>query len=69
MRERSDQSGQVGYTAGMDITLVVLAIVVALVAIDGIARLDERKPRRVREDQTAVTTQKIVVDLSGRDRD
>lgn len=66
------------YIDGMDITLVVLAIVVALVAIDGVGRafsavpggrLDERKPKRRLEDQAAVTTQKIVVDLSGRDRD
>jgi hypothetical protein len=63
----------------MDVTLVVLAIVVALVAIDGIARqesrsiggrLDERKSRPdVSEDAVSITTPKIVVDLTGRDRD
>jgi hypothetical protein len=50
--------------------LVVLAIVVALVAVDAIGRLDERGRRPDREpsaaDPTAVTTQKIVVDLSNR---
>jgi len=60
--------------------LVVLAIVVALVAIDGIARqesrfpggrLDERRAARRLGDveATPVTTEKIVVDLTGRDRD
>jgi hypothetical protein len=55
------------------VVLVVLAIVVALVAIDAIAKLDERAARR-REaaDKTApkddglITTQKIVIDLSRR---
>jgi hypothetical protein len=59
------------YTAFMEAAvLVVLAIVVALVAIDAIGRLDERGPRTVREsapaDPSVVTTQKIVVDLSNR---
>ena len=46
---------------------VILAIVVALVAIDAIGRLDERRPRkRPPRDETAITTQKIVVDLSKR---
>jgi hypothetical protein len=63
----------VGYTDGMDVTLVVLAIVVALVAIDAIGRLDERKGRcvdaRIEGDAASITTQKIIVDLTGRDRD
>lgn len=45
---------------------VILAIVVALVAIDAIGRLDERRPRKPPRDETAITTQKIVVDLSKR---
>lgn len=59
-----------GYTDGMDSTLVVLAIVVALVAIDAIGRLDARRPEsRDAEEATSITTQKIVVDMTGRDRD
>lgn len=56
------------YTEGMEtVTLVVLAIVIALVAVDAIARLDERAPRRrERRDETVISTQKIVVDLSKR---
>ncbi|MBA2543583.1 MAG: hypothetical protein H0V17_28335 [Deltaproteobacteria bacterium] len=56
----------------MDVTLVVLAIVVVLVAIDAIGRLDERRhrnPSDVAGDAVSITTQKIVVDLTGRDRD
>lgn len=46
---------------------VVLAIVVALVAIDAIGRLDERRPRKQPpRDETGISTQKIVVDLSKR---
>ena len=50
------------------VVLLVLAIVVAVVAIDAIARLDERRPRRreVPRDDTAVSTQKIIVDLTKR---
>lgn len=60
----------ISYTPGMDVALVVLAIVVALVAIDAIGRLDERKPRPpVRDSDPGITTQKIVVDLSRRDRE
>ncbi|HUS31355.1 MAG TPA: hypothetical protein VMZ53_22745 [Kofleriaceae bacterium] len=47
--------------------LVVLAIVVALVAIDALGRLDERRPKsKPKKDQTVISTQKIVVDLSKR---
>jgi hypothetical protein len=55
------------------VVLVVLAIVVALVAIDAIAKLDERAARRreaagktPRRDDGTITTQKIVIDLSRR---
>jgi len=52
------------------VVLVVLAVVVALVAIDAIARLDERSARRrsraAPRDPSAISTQKIVVDLSKR---
>jgi len=52
----------------MEVALVVLAIVVALVAVDAIARLDERKPRDDEERDPGITaTQKIVVDLSVED--
>jgi hypothetical protein len=50
--------------------LVILALVVALVAIDAIARLDERRPRQEPEPETAderlISTQKIIVDLTKR---
>ena len=46
--------------------LVILAIVVAVVAIDAIARLDERRPRPKPRDQAMISTQKIVVDLTKR---
>jgi hypothetical protein len=59
----------IGYTPGMDTALVVLAIVVALVAIDAIAKLDERPPEEPKRDPGTTTTQKIVVDLTGRDRE
>ena len=55
------------------VVLVVLAVVVALVAIDALARLDERGARRreaagkaPRRDEAIVSTQKIVIDLSKR---
>jgi len=51
------------------VVLIGLAIVVALVSIDAIARLDERRdrgPRADAKDPTVTTTQKIVVDLSKR---
>lgn len=56
------------YTNGMQLVVfVVLAIVVALVAIDAIGRLDERRPPKQKpRDQTMISTQKIVVDLSKR---
>lgn len=54
------------YTTGMEtVVFVVLAIVVALVAIDAIGRLDERRPRKKSDEM--ITMQKIVVDLSKRD--
>lgn len=54
--------------------LVVLALVVAIVAIDAIARLDERGARRNSHrafdhkprDPRLISTQKIVVDLKRR---
>ena len=56
------------YTPDMDtVVLIVLAIVVALVAIDAIGRLDERRPsKRPPRDPSVISTQKIVVDLSKR---
>ena len=51
------------------VVLVVLAVVVALVAIDAIARLDERgkdPPRQRDRDETSISTQKIIVDLTKR---
>ena len=57
------------YTQGMEtLVLAVLAIVVAVVAIDALARLDERGSKRKRpsKDQSLISTQKIVVDLSKR---
>jgi len=51
----------------MDVALVVLAIVVALVTIDATARLDDRRARQPERDP-AITTQKIVVDLTSRER-
>jgi hypothetical protein len=55
------------YTFGMEtVVLVILALVVAIVAIDAIARLDERRPRPKQRDESMVSTQKIVVDLTKR---
>lgn len=55
------------YTLGMETAvLIILAIVVAVVAIDAIARLDERRPRPQPRDETLISTQKIVVDLTKR---
>jgi len=55
------------YTQGMEtLVLVVLAIVVAVVAIDALGRLDERGAKPKKRDQTMISTQKIVVDLSKR---
>ena len=47
---------------------VVLAVVVALVAIDALGRVDERRPNvKMRpKDESVISTQKIVVDLSKR---
>ena len=56
------------YTQGMEtVVLVILALVVAVVAIDAIARLDERRQGPAKpKDETQISTQKIVVDLSKR---
>jgi hypothetical protein len=54
------------YTPGMEIALIVLAVVVAVVAIDAIGRLDERRPSEPKE-ADITSTQKIVVDLRDRD--
>lgn len=56
------------YTNDMQLVVfVVLAIVVALVAIDAIGRLDERRPMKKKpRDQSMISTQKIIVDLSKR---
>ena len=56
------------YTQGMETAvLIILAVVVAVVAIDAIARLDERRPRRRQvRDESVISTQKIVVDLTKR---
>ena len=56
------------YTNDMQLVVfVVLAIVVALVAIDAIGRLDEKRtPKQKPRDQSVISTQKIVVDLSKR---
>jgi hypothetical protein len=53
------------------VVLVVLALVVALVAIDALGRLDERAAHkreagRPTADERLISTQKIVVDLSKR---
>ena len=49
------------------VVLVILALVVAVVAIDAIARLDERRPRhKPAADESLISTQKIVVDLTKR---
>jgi hypothetical protein len=52
------------------VVLIILAVVVAGVAIDAIARLDERRPRRPKPmppaDANLVSTQKIIVDLTKR---
>ncbi len=60
-----------GYIPGMHTAvLVILALVVAVVAIDAIARLDERRPRQEPEpetqDERLISTQKIIVDLTKR---
>jgi hypothetical protein len=44
---------------------ITLALIIAFVTIDALARLDERCPRTPR-DETAITTQKIVIDLDKR---
>ena len=56
------------YTQGMEtVVLIVLALVVAVVAIDAIARLDERRRPPVKpRDESLISTQKIVVDLTKR---
>ena len=56
------------YTLRMEtVVLVILAVVVAVVAVDAIARLDERRaPKKPEADETMISTQKIVVDLTKR---
>ncbi len=55
------------YYEGMEtVVLVILALVVAVVAIDAIARLDERRPPKKQSDETMISTQKIIVDLTKR---
>ena len=58
----------IGYTPiRMELAIYLsLAVIIAFVAIDAIARLDERPRRREPRDDTTTTTQKIVVDLSRR---
>lgn len=51
----------------MELVLVVLAMIVIIVAIDAIGRLDERRKKPVPE--TPITSEKIVVDMTNRDRD
>lgn len=49
------------------VVLVVLAVVIALVAIDAIARLDgQRRDVPAQQDETSISTQKIIVDLTKR---
>ena len=52
------------------VVLVILALVVTTVAIDAIARLDERRPRcepaAKARDASSIATQKIIVDLTRR---
>jgi len=50
------------------VVLVVLAVVIALVAVDAIGRLDERRepPDNERQDPSVISTQKIIVDLTKR---
>jgi hypothetical protein len=45
---------------------IVLALVIAFVAIDAIARLDERHPPRKSRDESLISTQKIIVDFTKR---
>ena len=59
----------IGYTPiRMELAIYLsLAVIIAFVAIDAIARLDERRPaRRDPRDESTISTQKIVVDLSRR---
>lgn len=52
----------------MALVLVVLAMLVILVGIDAGFRLDERRAKAP-PDANPITSEKIVVDLSDRDRD
>jgi hypothetical protein len=45
---------------------ISLAVIIAFVAIDAIARLGERPRPREKHDDSTTSTQKIVVDLSRR---
>jgi hypothetical protein len=51
----------------MEVLLAVLAMIVVLVGIDAGFRLDERRAKSSGE--TPITTDKIVVDMTDRDRD
>ncbi|HEU0029644.1 MAG TPA: hypothetical protein VFQ53_03350 [Kofleriaceae bacterium] len=53
----------------MDAALLVLAAVVALVALDAIVRLVARRRPKRAVDPAITTSQRIVVDLSRRDRE
>jgi len=50
------------------VVIVVLLLVVVAVAIDALARCDERRDRRreLPRDETSISTQKIIVDLTRR---
>jgi hypothetical protein len=45
---------------------LALALIIAFVTIDAVARLDERRPPREPRDEATITTQKIVIDLTRR---
>jgi len=45
---------------------IILALVIAFVTIDALARLDERTPPRKPRDESSISTEKIVIDLSKR---
>jgi hypothetical protein len=48
------------------VVIVFLAVLVAFVSIDAVARLDERRRPKRAHDPTMISTQKIIVDLSKR---
>ena len=63
MNGRTEVS-RIRYTVGMDGAIVVIALVVALVAIDMIGRLRERPREPV---DTGPTSERVVVDFSDRE--